>query len=71
MRRNWLLLLVLVFAGGCAWQKKPYAADPLVRTRQAVAGDPARILSDEPWARPCPPDPPVEVGPSPKLKAGQ
>ena len=68
--RRCLLLLLLPLLTGCVWLKKPYANDPLVRKRQAVTGDPARIVSDEPWACPCPPDPPVEVGPPPKLKDG-
>lgn len=72
MRRSRLLLLFAVgFAGpGCAWLNKPYADDPLVRKRQTVIGNPANIVSQEPWVRPCPPDPPVEVSPPPKLKEG-
>ncbi len=64
MRRLFLLLPLLA---GCAWTKKPYAGDPLVRQGQAVIGDPTRIVSDEPWHCPCPPEPPVEASEPLKL----
>ena len=67
MRR---LIFLLPLVAGCAWMTKPYSRDPLVRTRQAVQGDPTRIISDEPCQCPCPPDPPVELPPPPVLNAG-
>lgn len=54
-----LLGVVLGTMMGCAWARKPYADDPLVRARRASWGDPrqAAILSPS-ISEPLPPPPP-------------
>ena len=59
--RRWrvrLGTLVLVAACGCWWAKKPYANDPLVRTRRAVIANPIDCPPPDKWDRPLPPPPP-------------
>lgn len=56
MRVAWLLLVLL--ASGCSLAKKPYANDPLIRTRRAVIANPIDCPPVEKWERPVPPPPP-------------
>lgn len=53
-----LILLILSVISGCAWTPKPYASDPLVRTRKALPGDPLTEPSVKPLELPQPPAPP-------------
>jgi hypothetical protein len=57
--------VVIVVAGlsaGCAWTPKPYADDPLVRTRTAVPGDPHAVPAPAVVEPPRPPEPPAADG---------
>lgn len=51
---------VVLLATGCAWTPKPYASDPLIRTRTALPGDPVAVPDAPPTAAPQPPEPPAE-----------
>ena len=51
-------LLLVVGVCGCSWAKKPYANDPLVRTRRAILANPIDCPPPDKWDRPTPPPPP-------------
>jgi hypothetical protein len=57
--RWWLLGLVLWTLVGCAWARKPFADDPLLRGGRSSWGDPrqAAILPPS-FSEPLPPPPP-------------
>ncbi|MCS7020423.1 MAG: hypothetical protein NZU63_01190 [Gemmataceae bacterium] len=54
-----LLLLVVWYAGaGCAWARRPFADDPLLRDGRGVWGDPRTappVLESPPEPQPPPP----------------
>jgi hypothetical protein len=52
------VILMTATAAGCSWAKKPYANDPLIRTRRAVIANPIDCPPVEKWERPTPPPPP-------------
>jgi hypothetical protein len=63
-RRVLMCGLVAAAAGGCAFGRKPYAEDPLIRSQKAVWGDreKARTVSEEPPPEPLiPPAPNLEL----------
>lgn len=45
---------------GCAWTPKPYATDPLIRTKTALPGDPLAVPAQKAFDGPQPPEPPEE-----------
>lgn len=55
------LLGLTVVLAGCGWARPPYAHDPLLRNRGAVAGDPAQACNpvDLPAQEPTPPRAPA------------
>ncbi len=53
------LIVVVNLSAGCAWTPKPYASDPLVRTRTALPGDPLGVPPEVPPEMPQPPEPPT------------
>jgi hypothetical protein len=58
-----LAAILVLAASGCAWTPRPYAADPLVRGRAAVRGDPAAVRPPPVAEPPTPPDPPGVTSP--------
>jgi hypothetical protein len=53
--------LILIGAlSGCAWTPKPYAHDPLIRTKKALPGDPYAAVPPPVVEPPLPPEPPNE-----------
>ena len=56
-------MFLLATAPGCLWTPKPYANDPLVRSRRAILGDPSRPPVTVPFAEPQPPSLPNEPAP--------
>jgi hypothetical protein len=56
--RACVVIAILGLSAGCAWTPKPYATDPLIRTRTALPGDPLAPAAAPPRAVPEPPDPP-------------
>ncbi|MCU0703316.1 MAG: hypothetical protein MUF18_04925 [Fimbriiglobus sp.] len=54
------ILLPAVAAVGCSSANKPYADDPLIRSRRAVIANPIHCPPVEKWERPVPPPPPPE-----------
>lgn len=63
-RRVLMCALAASAAFGCAFGKKPYADDPLIRSQQAVWGDreKARVVPEEP-----PPEPTIPPAPNLEL----
>lgn len=59
---TWNLKLgtILLVAAGCSSANKPYANDPLIRTRRAVIANPIDCSPVERWERPTPPPPPPQ-----------
>ncbi|QEL15336.1 hypothetical protein PX52LOC_02251 [Limnoglobus roseus] len=53
------VIVVVSLSAGCAWTPKPYADDPLVRTRTALPGDPVAVPAEVPVEMPQPPEPPA------------
>jgi len=70
-RRTVLCGLAAAAAGGCAFGRKPYADDPLIRSLNAVWGDreKARTVPEQPDSEPPIPAAPAGdlVGISPNL----
>lgn len=58
--RSCVVIAVLGCLSGCAWTPKPYATDPLIRTRTALPGDPFAVPPPKPADGPQPPEPPEE-----------
>lgn len=54
------LVSVVALSAGCAWTPKPYASDPLIRTRTALPGDPVAVPPAAAPEMPQPPEPPAE-----------
>ncbi len=53
-------LILLLTLSGCAWTPKPYADDPLIRTKKALPGDPYAVPEPKLVEPPAPPEPPAE-----------
>ncbi|MBL8866567.1 MAG: hypothetical protein KF873_01405 [Gemmataceae bacterium] len=66
MRKPWydtmraIGLILLLTLSGCAWTPKPYADDPLIRTKKALPGDPYAVPEPKLVEPPAPPEPPAE-----------
>ncbi len=55
-----MCVILLVVSSGCAWTPKPYADDPLIRTKTALPGDPYAVPDSKSVEPPTPPEPPAE-----------
>jgi hypothetical protein len=54
-------LILIGSLSGCAWSPKPYANDPLIRTKKALPGDPYAVPPPVVVESPLPPEPPDEL----------